>query len=79
MRVWERGVGETLACGTGACASAVCSWELKKTEGDRVKVNLPGGRLYISKDYNNDDIFLEGRVLKIFEGIIDLDFFKFCT
>lgn len=75
MRVWERGVGETLACGTGACASAVCSWELNKTEGDIVKVNLPGGRLYISKNYDNDDIFLEGRVLKIFDGIIDLDLF----
>ncbi len=69
MRVWERGVGETLACGTGACASAVCAIALNKTESNDVKVFLPGGMLSISWDRMESPVFLEGGVEIVFEGI----------
>ncbi|MBN1299435.1 MAG: diaminopimelate epimerase [Actinobacteria bacterium] len=68
MRVWERGVGETLACGTGACASAVCSMALGKINTGMVKVNLPGGALDISWDGNGSSVFLSGTVEFVFEG-----------
>jgi len=64
VRVWERGVGETLACGTGACASAVVSHILGKT-GKNVKVNLLGGSL---KVYYDKTIFMEGPSTKVFAG-----------
>ena len=47
MRVWERGVGETMACGTGACASAVCAIVLKKINTKKAQVSLPEGTDYI--------------------------------
>jgi diaminopimelate epimerase len=69
MRVWERGAGETLACGTGACASAVACMKLKKISSQRVKVFLPGGILEIFWDVNNTgDIFLKGEVNYVFDG-----------
>ena len=68
MRVWERGVGETLACGTGACAASVCSIILGKTIGSKIKVNLPGGILNIYWKGNNYSVFLEGRVTHILDG-----------
>ncbi|MBM3699932.1 MAG: diaminopimelate epimerase [Actinobacteria bacterium] len=69
MRVWERGVGETLACGTGACASAVCTISLGKTASNDVKVFLPGGMLSVLWDGNESPVFLEGCVKTVFEGI----------
>jgi diaminopimelate epimerase len=68
MRVWERGVGETLACGTGACASAVICQKLKKISANDVKVNLPGGVLKIFWDKNNNNVFLKGSVSHVFDG-----------
>ncbi|MBS7655678.1 diaminopimelate epimerase [Candidatus Bathyarchaeota archaeon] len=68
VRVWERGCGETLACGTGACASAVVSNLLKKT-GENVLVKLRGGELKIKI---NDEVLLSGPAIKVFEGEIKL-------
>lgn len=64
MRVWERGVGETSACGTGACASVVASKMLNKTSGN-VRVQLKGGPLTISF---GERIIMTGPAEKIFEG-----------
>jgi diaminopimelate epimerase len=64
VRVWERGVGETLACGTGACASAVASQTLGKTDKE-VAVHLLGGNLKILYD---GDIFMSGPAVKVFMG-----------
>lgn len=66
MRVWERGSGETMACGTGACAVAV-SYMLKHPQIKEVNVNLRGGTLNIK--WNNDNhIFMRGEATKVFEG-----------
>ncbi|MCX8176707.1 MAG: diaminopimelate epimerase [Candidatus Bathyarchaeota archaeon] len=66
VRVWERGVGETLACGTGACASVVAGCKLGKT-GSRVKVNLSGGTLTVHYDGR---IFMDGPAVKVFAGTL---------
>lgn len=68
MRVWERGVGETLACGTGACASAVCAAVLKKVATGNVTVNLPGGKLKIIWEGIENSVYLEGTTENVFEG-----------
>lgn len=70
MRVWERGVGETLACGTGACAAAVVS-NLKGKSGEKVRVNLPGGKLNINWIEGND-VYLRGPAVRIFSGDIPI-------
>ncbi len=67
MRVWERGVGETLACGTGACASAVAAIKLGKVDGRKVRVKVPGGTLDILWD-NAGWVYLEGTVSYVFDG-----------
>ena len=68
MRVWERGVGETLACGTGACAAVVCAIKLGKIKSDNTRVNLPGGKLNITWKNKKSSVFLEGTVNYIFNG-----------
>jgi diaminopimelate epimerase len=65
-RVWERGSGETLACGTGACAIAVASRLLGHT-GDRVDITLPGGTLSVEWD-GAGEVFLEGPAVEVFSG-----------
>ena len=69
VRVWERGVGETLACGTVACAASVAGNLLGKTDGACV-VHLLGGDLSI--DYQEDRILMSGPAEKAFEGSLDL-------
>ena len=69
VRVWERGVGETLACGTGACASAVASYILGKTN-KKVTVHLLGGDLEVQ--YNNSTL-MKGSVIKVFVGELYLN------
>jgi diaminopimelate epimerase len=64
MRVWERGVGETLACGSGACAAAVAS-RLHGRVDDRVEVRLPGGSLNIEWD-GSGEASLEGPAAFVF-------------
>lgn len=71
MRVWERGSGETLACGSGACASVVAAVEngfCKKDED--ITVHLRGGKLVIN--YSGDGVLMTGNAVKIFEGEIEL-------
>ncbi|MCE5330344.1 diaminopimelate epimerase [bacterium] len=74
MLVWERGCGETLACGTGACASAVAAIMLGRVNSNIVKVNLKGGTLNILWNGNeNDSVFLKGAVSLNFTGNILLN------
>ena len=65
-RVWERGSGETMACGTGACAIAVAS-RLQGLIEDRVDIKLPGGVLTIEWD-GAGEVFLEGPAAEVFSG-----------
>ena len=66
VRVWERGCGETLACGTGACATVVAGNMLKKL-GSKVRVHLLGGDLEV--EYA-ERLFLNGPAEKVFEGTL---------
>ena len=72
MRVWERGAGETLACGTGACATMVAC-NLKKLVGDRVTVHLLGGSLEIEWKKASNHIYMTGPAETIFEGELNYD------
>lgn len=65
-RVWERGSGETMACGTGACAIAVAS-RLQGLTDDRVDITLPGGTLTIEWD-GEGEVYLEGPATEVFNG-----------
>ena len=65
-RVWERGSGETMACGTGACAIAVIA-RLAGICGNIVNITLPGGTLKIEWD-GAGDVFLEGPAVEVFSG-----------
>jgi len=65
LRVWERGVGETLACGTGAAATAFLARK-QGLVGDRVKINLPGGALLVILD--DAGVWLEGPADFVFSG-----------
>lgn len=71
MRVWERGSGETLACGTGACAVAVASILNGYTE-EKVTVKLLGGDLQIEWDREANKVYMTGPAEVSFEGEIDL-------
>ncbi len=71
MRVWERGSGETLACGTGCCATAVACILNGLTE-EQVTVKLLGGSLTIQWDREQNLIFMTGPATTVFEGVIDL-------
>lgn len=71
LRVYERGAGETLACGSGACAAVVVGCVQKVLEKN-VKVDLPGGRLVVSWAGNNEHVFLTGPATTVFEGTIKL-------
>ncbi|MCC8138624.1 MAG: diaminopimelate epimerase [Clostridiales bacterium] len=71
MRVWERGSGETLACGTGACAVAVAG-ALNGWTGNKVTVKLRGGDLQIEWDRGKNTVFMTGPATTVFEGEIIL-------
>lgn len=71
LRVYERGVGETLACGTGACA-AVVTGRLQGLLDEQVEVDLPGGRLMIRWGGGNRPVIMTGPATSVFEGTIDL-------
>ena len=71
MRVWERGSGETMACGTGACAVAVASILNGLTE-EKVTVKLLGGDLQIEWDREEDKVYRTGPATTVFDGEIDI-------
>ena len=71
MRVWERGSGETLACGTGACASVVACVLNGLTENE-VTVSLLGGEIKILYDETKKTVFMTGPAVKVFDGEINL-------
>lgn len=75
MRVWERGSGETLACGTGACAVAVASILNGHVDGSTpVTVRLLGGDLQIYWDRQENLVYMTGPASVVFDGVIDLSF-----
>jgi diaminopimelate epimerase len=71
LRVFERGVGETLACGTGACAAVVCG-RVQGLLDEYVRVDLPGGSLDIRWDGHNHSVTMKGPAVQVFEGGIEL-------
>ena len=71
MRVWERGTGETLACGTGACATVVACI-LNGLTDDEVTVYLLGGDLRIRWDRERNRVFMTGPAATVFEGVMDV-------
>ena len=74
MRVWERGTGETLACGTGCCAVGVACVLNKKT-GNRVLVDVLGGQLEIEWDEADNNVWMTGPARTVFEGSVDTALF----
>lgn len=72
MRVWERGTGETLACGTGACATAVACVLNGLTE-EEITVKLLGGELRVRWDRKENTVYMTGPAAVVFEGTAELD------
>lgn len=70
MRVWERGAGETLACGTGACASVVAG-VLNNYTSRKVNVHLLGGKLEIEWDEKDNNVYMIGPAVTVYEGTIE--------
>ena len=71
LRVYERGAGETLACGTGACA-AVVAGRLRGLLDERARVHLPGGDLVVSWQGKGEPVWMTGPATEVFEGSIRL-------
>ena len=71
MRVWERGAGETLACGTGACASVVAS-VINEYTSRKVFVHLLGGILEIEWSDENNHVYMTGPAVTVFEGVLTI-------
>lgn len=74
VRVWERGAGATLACGTGACASLAAAFRCHRVISPAM-VDLPGGQVKVDWDSANNRIYLEGPAQEIFSGETDLALF----
>jgi diaminopimelate epimerase len=71
LRVYERGVGETLGCGSGACAAVVIGRQLGKLD-EHVEVSLPGGKLSIAWSGEGLPVWMTGPAVTVFEGSIQL-------
>lgn len=71
MRVWERGAGVTLACGSGTCATVVAA-HLRGLTGPSAVVDVDGGRLEV--DWREDGVWLTGPVAHVFDGVLTSDF-----
>lgn len=72
MRVWERGVGETLACGTGACAATVAAFLNGKTDR-KTTVHLLGGDLDLFWDASTNHVYMTGPATHVFDGEMELE------
>ncbi|OGI66118.1 MAG: diaminopimelate epimerase [Candidatus Muproteobacteria bacterium RBG_16_60_9] len=72
LRVWERGVGETLGCGSGACA-AVAVGRMQALLDEVVEVSLPGGKLSVTWAGEGEPVWLAGPARTVFEGSIELE------
>ena len=70
MRVWERGSGETFACGTGACASLVAA-VLNGLSDREVDIKLLGGTLHIKWDEDDGHVYMTGPAETVFEGDLE--------
>jgi carbamoyl-phosphate synthase large subunit len=71
MRIWERGCGETQACGTGACAAVVAAvLNGHCDKGANIKVQLPGGELVIN--YTDETVFMTGNCVKVYDGVVEI-------
>ena len=73
MRVWERGAGVTLACGSGACATAVAAAHRGLT-GRRVRMELDGG--WIELDWRDDGVWMTGPTMHVFSGTLTPEFLR---
>ena len=71
LRVWERGAGETLACGTGACAAVVWGRLLGRLE-EQVEVQVRGGRLVVSWSGEGEAVWMTGPAVTVYEGQLEL-------
>ncbi|MBU5479307.1 diaminopimelate epimerase [Eubacterium sp. MSJ-13] len=71
MRVWERGSGETFACGTGTCATVVAC-VLNGLTDDEITVHLLGGDILVKYDRENDTVWMTGPAVIAFEGTIEI-------
>lgn len=71
LRIWERGSGETLSCGTGACAAVVCAIQQKGLE-NKVLAEVPGGTLTISWNGNGEAVFLSGPAEFVFDVTVHM-------
>ena len=71
MRVWERGAGETLACGTGACAASVAA-SLNGLTDRKVTIHLLGGDLNIEWRESNNHVYMTGEAVTVFEGTLKI-------
>jgi diaminopimelate epimerase len=72
VRIWERGAGETLACGTGACAVAAAAWRTKRCDGEEINVQSKGGILRVTQN-DVGELLLSGQVELVFEGYLTLE------
>jgi diaminopimelate epimerase len=75
VRVWERGAGETLACGSGACAVAILAIRKGLVKNNKVTIRFKGGDLHIEWNGDGSAVIMTGGYEKIFDGVIDEGFF----
>jgi diaminopimelate epimerase len=75
VRVWERGAGATLACGTGACAALAAAWRLRRVPAPRARVHLPGGSVEVEQD-TSGALWLTGPATRVAEGHFDPDLIR---
>ena len=71
MRVWERGTGETLACGTGCCATAVAC-VLNGLTDRSVTVHVPGGDILVEWDEGDNHVYMTGPAVTVFDGVVNV-------
>ena len=71
VKVWERGAGSTLACGTGACDIHVAARKLSRCDA-KTSITLPGGDLFIEWNNTNDQVLMTGIANKVFKGSFTL-------